>query len=359
MPEGEIIPRVTTFEPTGTPHELANPKFLEGLSMKIEPRRKLVPLFEYLKGAQNKPRGQEGGQTDLNSHFEQFIVREGGEIKLKDLSEFSEMLRLAGFNADLLGVQSVGNKNQQVTAVVQDVDPNNPQSGYERPVTAEGPHMIIAPYATDENGQLHVFRTVQFRTGSAGIDTARGFLDAQTLSSGQHIYKVEGSEGKVQENLRRIIKEEGGEKLLNIKKVQFLGAHTVNKSFVTSPSALFAVEVDYETFTQLKNVVSAEEAARRKFEFEQQGLTDMILDMTPEQYVHYKTNPSLAKDMASDSATDIVMMDFLMRELQKTKMKERTAEIKQEAKPESDSSGAHLLTKARKLLHTLRHKKSA
>lgn len=324
MPEGGEISHITTLEPVGQKHELADPKFLEGLSMKIEPRKKMIPLYQYLDKVHGKPRGQEGGTKDLNSPAEQFIVKEGDEIKLKNLTELQEMLKLGGFNADILGVQSVGQKNQMVTAVVQDVDPNNPQSGYERPVVSEGPHMIIAPYAYDKDGKLHVFRTVQFRTGKASIDTARGFLDADTLASEQHIYKVEGSEEKVKENLGKIIKEEGGDKFLKIKGVNFMGAHVVNRSFVTSPSALFGVEVDYDTFSQLKNVVSPEEAARRKEQFEHEGIMDMILDMTPDQYVNYKTNSSLSKDMAADSATDIVMLQHLFTELQKEKTKPST-----------------------------------
>lgn len=324
MSEGGEISHITNLEPVGQKHELADPKFLDGLSVKVEPHRQMVPLFQYLDKIHGKPRGSEGGEKDLNSPVEQLIIKEGSEIKLKNLTQLQEMLRTGGFNADILGVQSVGQKNQMMTSVVQDVDPDKPTSGYERPVIAEGPHMIIAPYAYDKDGKLHVFRTVQFRTGKASIDTARGFLDAQTLASGEHIYKVEGSEAKVQENLGKIIKEEGGNKFLKIKKVNFMGAHVVNRSFVTSPSALFGVEVDYDTFSQLKNVVSPDEAARRKEQFEHEGIMDMILDMTPDQYVNYKTNPSLSKDMAADSATDIVMLQHLFTELQKEKTKPAT-----------------------------------
>lgn len=309
------IPTITTIEPIGTPHELVNAPMLEGASMDIKTRREMVPLFEYLGREGTKPRGTEGGSKDLNSHQETFIVREDGQIKLKDLSELQGMLQLAGFNADLLGVQSISNKaNQTVNAVVQGInEAEATTSGFERPIVSEGPHMIVAPYAYDGEGKLHVFRTVQYRTGSAAIDTPRGFMDAETLASGKHIYKVEGSEGKVKENLGRIIKEEGGEKFLNIKKVDFLGAHVVNKSFVTSPSALFGVEVDYDTFSKLKNVISPEEAARRTEQKEHEGLTDIIIDMTPEQYVHYKTNSAISKDLAADSATDIIMMGHLLK----------------------------------------------
>ena len=313
MDESGEIPRITNLEPVGKAHELVSATTLEGVSMDIKTRREMLPLFEYLGQDYAKPRGFEGGNKDLNSHKETFILREEGQIKLKDLGELQAMLKLAGFNADLLGVQSIGNANQQVTAVVQGVnEAERNTSGFERPTVSEGPHMIVAPYAYDKDGKLHVFRTIQYRTGSAAVDTPRGFMDAKTLASGEHIYKVEGSEGKVQENLKRIIKEEGGEKFLNIKKVNFLGAHIVNKSFVTSPSALFGVEIDYDNFIKLKNVLSPEEAARRNEQNNHEGLTDIIVDMTPDQYVYYKTDPKISKDMAADSATDIIMMKHLL-----------------------------------------------
>ena len=233
MVEGGEIPRIKNLQPVGAEHELVNAQTLEGASMDIKTRREMVPLFEYLSTEYAKPRGFEGGNKDLNSHKETFIVREGGQIKLKDLSELQGMLQLAGFNADLLGVQSIGNANQNVNAVVQGINESErATTGFERPTVSEGPHMIIAPYAYDSNGKLHVFRTIQYRTGSATVDTPRGFMDSETLSSGKHIYKVEGSEGKVQENLKRIIKEEGGEKFLDIRAVNFLGAHEIGRAHV-------------------------------------------------------------------------------------------------------------------------------
>jgi len=334
--ESGEIPRITNLEPSGKPHELVSASTLEGASMDLKTRREMIPLFEYLGRENAKPRGTEGGNTDLNSHKETFILREDGQIKLKDLSDLQKMLQLAGFNADLLGVQSIGNPNQTVNSVVQGVNENDPLSGFERPTVSEGPHMIVAPYAYDKNGKLHVFRTIQYRTGSASVDTPRGFLDAQTLASGKHIYKVEGSEGKVTDNLKRIIKEEGGEKFLNIKKVNFLGAHVVNKSFVTSPSALFGVEIDYDTFTKLKNVLSPEEAKRRNDQREHEGLTDIIIDMTPDQYVHYKTDPKISKDLAADSATDIIMMKHL---IENQKPEEKSKEPTPVKAPEKKSSG--------------------
>ncbi len=307
------MPKITQLEPVGTPHELVSSSVLEGVSMNLAKRNEMIPLYEYFERANKKPRGFEGGDKDLNSHNETFIFKEGNEIKLHDLAEFQEMLRLGGFNADLLGVQAIGNKNQVVAAMVQGVDEQKANSGYERPTVSEGPHMIVAPYAYDKDGKLHIFRLIQHRTGSASIDTVRGFMDAQTLTTGSHVYKVEGSEANVQKNLQRMIKEEAGEKFLKVRKVEYLGSHVVNKSFVVSPSALFGVEVDYEAFTQLKNVLSPEEAQRRKDTMEHEGLTEIVIDMTPEQYVHYKTDPTISKDMAADSATDIIMMGHLLQ----------------------------------------------
>lgn len=330
MSETLTLPPITNIEPVGKPHELISASTLEGVSMDMEKRNQMIPLYEYLAKEGGKNRGTEGGDADLNSHKETLIVKEGGEIKLKDLSEFSEMLRLGGFNADLLGVQSLGNANQMVAAQVQGVNEKNPKSGFERPTVSEGPHMIICPYAYDREGKLHVFRTIQHRTGSAGVDTPRGFMDSETLATGKHVYKVKGSESKVGDNLKRIVKEEGGEKFLKIKKVQFLGSHVVNKSFVVSPSALFGVEIDYEEFTKLKNVLSPEEATRRYNQKEHEGLTDIVIDMTADQYVHYKTDPNISKDLAADSPTDIIMMKHLL-ENQKLEEKKEEPQIKEQA----------------------------
>ena len=306
-------PNVVKFEPIGQPHPLVSQHGLDRVTSEMEKRNQMVPLYEYLSREVSKPRGFEGGDKDLNSHNETFIFKEGDEIKLHDLAQFKDMLQAAGFQAELLGVQAIGNSIQMVSAQVQGIDEENLYSGYERPTISEGPHMIVAPYAYDRMGRLHVFRTIQQRTGKASIDTVRGFMDAETLSTGQHLYKIDGAQDKVQSNLHRIVKEEGGEKFLKIKKVSYLGSHVVNKSFVVSPSALFGVEVDYDTFCKFQNVLSPEEVKRRQIARDHEGLTGVVLDMTPEQYVHYKTDPTLSKDLAADSATDMIMMGHLLK----------------------------------------------
>lgn len=198
--------------------------------------------------------------------------------------------------------------------MVQGIDRTKPMSGFERPTVAEGPHMILAPFAVDKDGQLHVFRTIQMRTGEAVIDTPRGFADAQTLENGQQMYDVEGSANKVTTNMKRIVGEESGD-ALQIKRVVFLGSPKVNSSFVTSKSAIFGVEVDYDHFVTAQKIVTPEELKRRQDQFEHEGLVGDVLDITLPQYVEYKRNSDLAKDMAADFGTDTVVIDFLERSL--------------------------------------------
>jgi len=187
-------------------------------------------------------------------------------------------------------------------------------SGFERPTVAEGPHMILAPFAIDSEGQLHVFRTIQMRTEEAVIDTPRGFADSKSLENGEQMYDVENAGDKVTANMKRIVGEESGD-ALKIKRVVFLGSPRVNSSFVTSKSAIFGVEVDYDAFIKAQKVVSPEELQRRKEQFEHEGLVGDVLDITLPQYADYKRDSDLAKDMAADFGTDTVVIDFLERNL--------------------------------------------
>ncbi len=176
--------------------------------------------------------------------------------------------------------------------------------------------MILAPYAVDNKGQLHLFRTIQYRTGEAVIDTPRGFADSKSLESGQQMYEVEGAGSRIEGNMKRIIGEEAGKKLLDIKRIVYLGAPRVNSSFVTSKSALFGVEVDYDSFTQSNKVLSDEEFQRRREQLEHEGLMGIVLDMTVDQYANYKRDSEVSRDMAADSATDIVAIDWLANRLE-------------------------------------------
>ena len=307
----------------GETHPLARSSVLEDVRQTMGPKQEIVPLVDYLRNIAGKPRGSAtGGKEDLNSHNEEFIVRDTERIRVASLSELSELLNAQGLNVEVLGVQSIGNANQKVTAVVQGVDRSKPQSGFERPTVAEGPHMILAPFAIDKEGQLHVFRTIQMRTGEAVIDTPRGFADAKSLENGQQMYDVENSGEKVTANMRRIVGEESGD-ALQIRRIIYLGAPRVNGAFVTSKSAIFGVEVDYDAFIKAQKVVSPEELQRRKEQFEHEGIVGDVLDITLPEYANYKRDSQISKDMAADFGTDTVVIDFLERGLTDLAQKER------------------------------------
>ncbi len=314
MPESKPL-EIERNRPLGDIHPLAAPSVLSSVTEAMRPRQEVVRLVDYLKDIAGKPRGSEtGGKEDLNSHAEEFIVRDTSGIHVSSLPELQGVLASAGLDVEILGVQSIGNPNQRVNAVVQGVDRVKPMSGFERPTVAEGPHMILAPFAIDNEGQLHLFRTIQMRTGEAVIDTPRGFADAQTLANGQQMYDVENAGENVTKNMKRIVGEESGD-ALQIKRVVFLGAPRVNSSFVTSKSAIFGVEVDYDAFVTAQKVVTQEELQRRKEQFEHEGLVGDVLDITLLEYADYKRDSDLAKDMAADFGTDTVVIDFLERRL--------------------------------------------
>lgn len=310
------LPSITKSEPKGSRHGLANQSALDRVNEMMTGKQDVVGLATYLSEVAGKPRGTQGGIADLNSHFEEYIVRKDGAIQVVSLADLQTQLASAGMDIELLGVESIGNPNQKVSAMVQGVNRDNPQSGYERPVVAEGPHMILAPYAIDKEGKLHLFRTIQYRTGEAVIDTPRGFADSKSLESGQQMYDVEGAGTRVEGNMKRIISEEAGKKLLDIKRIVYLGAPRVNSSFVVSKSALFGVEVDYDSFTQSNKVVSDEEFQRRREQLEHEGLMGVVLDMTIDEYANYKRDSEVSRDMAADSATDIVAIDWLANRLE-------------------------------------------
>lgn len=314
--------RIERMQPQGQEHPLAQPSVMTEISTDMAPKQEMIRLVDYLRDVAGKPRGSStGGKDDLNSHSEQFIVNDAGGIHLASLSELQEILKSLGADVEVLGVQSIGNPNQKVEAVVQGVNRQNPKSGFERPVLIEGPHMILAPYAIDKDEELHLFRTIQYRTGEAEADTPRGFADSKALESGQKMYDVEGSGARVQANMQRIIGEESGD-ALQIKRVLYLGSPRVNGSFVPADSkigegrsALFGVEVDYDAFITSQKVVTETELRRRKEQEEHEGLTGDILDFTLPQYANYKRNPDIAKDMAADFGTDTVVIDFLEKSL--------------------------------------------
>lgn len=315
---GENQP-IEKSKPQGETHALAHQGVLEMITEANRTKQEIVPLVTYLKEIAGKPRGsQTGGKEDLNSHSEELIIKEGEEIRLASLPQLQSLLSEQGLNVEILGVQSIGNANQRVEAVVQGVNRDNPKSGFERPTLSEGPHMILAPYAVDRNGELHLFRTIQMRTGEAVIDTPRGFADSKALESGQQMYDIDNSGERVKGNMQRIVGEESGD-ALRIKKIKYLGAPRVNSAFVTSKSAIFGVEVDYDAFITSKKVVTEAELQRRREQFEHEGLVGDVLDIPLSEYVNYKRDSQISKDMAADFGTDTVVMDFLAQNLDRSK----------------------------------------
>ncbi len=178
--------------------------------------------------------------------------------------------------------------------------------------------MILAPFAIDKAGALHLFRTIQMRTGEAVIDTPRGFADTKSLESGQQMYDVENSGEKVTANMKRVVGEESGD-ALQIKRIVYLGAPRVNGAFVTSKSAIFGVEVDYDAFIKAPKMVSPEELQRRREQFEHEGIVGDVLDITLPQYANCKRDSQISKDMAADFGTDTVVIDFLVDKLKEEK----------------------------------------
>ncbi len=340
-------------------HPLAKASVLEDVRQTMGPKQEMIPLVDYLRDIAAKPRGsQTGGKEDLNSHNEEFIIKDAQGIHIASLSDLQNLLKSQGLNVEILGAQPIGNPNQKVTAVVQGVDRNNPKSGFERPTITEGPHMILAPFAIDENGELHLFRTIQMRTGKAMIDTPRGFADAKSLENGEQMYDIENSKDKVNANMKRIVGEESGN-ALQIRRIVYLGAPRVNSSFVTSKSAIFGVEVDYRAFITSQKVVNQKELERRKEQFEHEGLVGDVLDFTLPQYANYKRDSQISKDMAADFGTDTVVIDFLERGLTDLSQKEKrqrnilTAEAKanQEFKKEDPKGYLNQRLRVSKVKH--------
>lgn len=261
-------------------------------------------------------------------HLETFVVgrnKEGEEgdmeIGFASIQEFQQVLRELGAPIQVLGVERWGNVNQTVESAVQGIDPEQPGSGYERPNNYEGSHMVISLHAFDDDGNIHIFRTLQGRNGVVRVDTPRGFAEREDLEDGTQMYDIEGAGVAVINNLEKLVDEEAGN-ALKIKKVTYLGAPVVNASFVTSQSALFGVEVDYNSFLKSQQVITPEEVARRVREFKHEGLIGGILDMTLEQYISYKTNPDVPRDLAADGPVDIMVIDHLAGELEAAQRRE-------------------------------------
>ena len=173
--------------------------------------------------------------------------------------------------------------------------------------------MIIGVYAFDDLGQIHIFRTLQLRTGKLIIDTPRGFCPQVMLENGEQIYNTNPE--KVIETLKKILKEETGD-ILEIKDVTYLGADIINTSCVTSKSALFAVKVDYNKFLQHSSVLTPDEFQRRQEQMQHEGLLGTIIDFLPEEYLAFSNNVNIIKDMAADTISNRIMMNYFANNLE-------------------------------------------
>lgn len=250
-----------------------------------------IPLKKYLE-KRLKPRGS--GQGTLNSHKEQVLT---SHFKKEDLLESSNPIALLTW----------GNKYQMIIGTVQGYNPNDPESGFERPVLEEGPHMVIGLYSLDSKGDLHLFRTIQIRNNRVLLDTPRGFATQKILENGEQIYNLEPDQIII--NLNEIMAKETGK--LVIESITFLGADISNSSCIISQSALFAVKINHDKFLDFSKLITSEESQRRSQQFKHEGLIGGIIDMSTKDYLAYKNNPKIIKDMTADKISDLILINFL------------------------------------------------
>lgn len=283
-------------------HPLTTKDTLDEQTASLSKLLQTIPFTDFLKN---------GGERNDNRHRETFIVKIDGVISEMTLEQVQQIT--SNDNFKLLSVSLIGNKYQQVKAVIQGHKPDDPKSGFERPIVSEGPHMILCLYSYDSEGKLRIFRTLQLRNGRVYVDTIRGFADSTSLEDGTVLYDLEKAEDRIYSNITKAIKDEGGQKLLNIKKITYLGAPVVNSSFVSSQSATFAVEVNYELFRKFSQVITANELQRRQEGFAHEGLTEYIIDMSVSEYLGYKLDPTIIRDNAADGPSDIVLQYHLTK----------------------------------------------
>lgn len=277
-------------------HFIVNSDSLQQIFEANKSKFQIIPLKEYLQLGL-KPRGTDP-KTALNSHSETMITRNLEEKPLEN-------------SDDAIALAKIGNANQTIYAMVQGYNPDNPNSGFERPVLEEGPHMVIGLYAFDHNGQLHIFRTLQMRCGRLVVDTPRGFASADMLNGREQIYTA--NPDQVRANLVKIVKEETG--ALIIRDTDFIGADICNTSCIISKSACYAVEISYSKFIKTSVVLTQKECNRRAGQLQHEGLIGGVIDMTVEQYLAYKNNPNIVKDMTADHISDLIIMRYLSKKL--------------------------------------------
>ena len=112
------MPDIERSRPEGATHELTSKVVLDSASESMQSKAKMVGLAEYLRDVAGKPRGTStGGKEDLNSHTEEFIIKDNEGIRVRNLQELQAQLTELGAPFELLGVESIGNPNQKVSAV--------------------------------------------------------------------------------------------------------------------------------------------------------------------------------------------------------------------------------------------------
>lgn len=71
----------------GEGHPLTQVSVLEDVRQTMGPKQEMVPLVDYLRDVAGKPRGSAtGGREDLNSHNEEFIIKDAWGIHVASLS---------------------------------------------------------------------------------------------------------------------------------------------------------------------------------------------------------------------------------------------------------------------------------
>lgn len=332
MPENEapinikpIAPPIERMKPMGKVHSVVQKDSLANFTEVAGATKGMQDLAGFLRDTVTKNPGTDPlkVRADHNPHLETFVISDKLGIRVVNLADLQAQLETAGLEIQILGVQSIGNPHQKVEAMVQGINSDDPKSGFERPTLAEGPNVVLAPYAFDQNGHLHVFRTLQYRTGEVVVDTPRGFADHNTLVEGKPLDDLDNAEGNVRSNLERIVGEETGD-VLDIKKIVYLGSPRANTTFVTSTNGFFGVEVDYDKFMRNSKIISVQELERRREQFDHEGIMGSVIDMDMTEYANFKRDSSISRDLDADGVTDIVVIDFLAKRIEDLERRAKT-----------------------------------
>lgn len=279
-------------------HPLATKESLDYSTEVLGPHRQTISIYDYLLT-------HHGKRIKKNQQKETFVIEdENGGFTILSLEEVNKKIS-SGQKFQILALNEIGNQFQNVRAVVQGYDPQNPLSGFERPNTSEGPHMVLGIFGYSDENRLRLFRHQQIRNGKAYVDTIRGFADAKTLENGELLYDIEHSEERILSNILKLTKEEGGEKV-KIKNIYYVGKSSGNSTHEEGYTPFFAVEIDYNCFRKLSFVVTKEEMERREREFQHEGLTEYFIDMSALEFVGYSLNPLVDKDRTADYCNHII-----------------------------------------------------